>query len=71
MVFFDVSELGCTAMEFNDALMAHGIRVSTPGGTRCRALTHLDVSRQDVEEAVIILRDVAETFRKVEESVGP
>ena len=71
MVFFDVSELGCTAMEFNDALMAHGIRVSTPGGTRCRALTHLDVFRQDVEEAVIIIRDVAETFRKVEGSVGP
>lgn len=58
MVFFDISELGITANLFNDRLMARGVRVSILGNTRIRAVTHLDVSRSQVEQALDTLRDV-------------
>lgn len=58
MVFFDISGLGITASTFNDRLMARGVRVSTLGNTRIRAVTHLDVSRSQVEQALDTVRDV-------------
>ena len=58
MVFLDISELGITANQFNDKLMARGVRISTLGTTRIRAVTHLDVSRTQVEEALDAVRDV-------------
>jgi threonine aldolase len=58
MVFFDISGLGLTASLFNERLMAGGVRVSILGNTRIRAVTHLDVSRSQVEEALDTVRDV-------------
>ncbi len=58
MVFFDISGLGISASLFNDRLMARGVRVSTLGTTRIRAVTHLDVSRTQVEEALDTVRAV-------------
>ena len=49
MVFCDVSQLGITAVDFNQRLQAHGVRVSIQGPTRLRAVTHLDVSRENIE----------------------
>ena len=51
MVFFDVSGLGLSNREFVDRLAAAGVRMSGAGG-RIRAVTHLDVSRRDVERAL-------------------
>jgi threonine aldolase len=59
LVFFDVVGLGLTAEQFNERLMAHGVRVSGSGGTRGRAVTHLDVSSAQIEEALAVVRDVA------------
>jgi threonine aldolase len=59
LIFFDVSGLGITAEAFNARLMEHGLRVSTLGDTRVRAVTHLDVTRSQVEEALQIMRRVA------------
>jgi threonine aldolase len=59
LIFFDVSGLGITAEAFNARLMEHGLRVSTLGDTRARAVTHLDVTRVQVEEALQIMRRVA------------
>jgi threonine aldolase len=59
LIFFDVSGLGITAEGFNARLMEHGLRVSTLGDTRARAVTHLDVTRVQVEEALQIMRRVA------------
>jgi threonine aldolase len=59
LIFFDVSGLGITAEAFNARLMEHGLRVSTLGDTRARAVTHLDVTRSQVEEALQIMRRVA------------
>jgi threonine aldolase len=58
MVFFDVSALGLTADEFTSVLMAQGVRLSIAGKSRVRAVTHLDVSPGQVEEAVEIIQNV-------------
>lgn len=58
MVFFDVSGLDVTADQFQERVLSRGLRVSTLGRTRVRAVTHLDVTRSQVEEALNIIRDV-------------
>ena len=35
-----------------------GVRVSVMGRTKLRAVTHLDVSRQDIERAIEVFRRV-------------
>ncbi len=54
IVFFDIAETGMTAEAFNTALQQHGVRMGAwnPNGTLVRAVTHLDVSREDCERAV-------------------
>jgi threonine aldolase len=59
MIFFDVSGLGLTAQQFEELLVERGVRVSTAGGTRVRAVTHLDVSAAQIEEALDCVREVA------------
>jgi len=59
MVFFDVGGLGITAHEFNERLMERGVRVSYIDSRRVRAVTHLDVTRQQVAEASAIIRELA------------
>jgi threonine aldolase len=63
LIFFDVSGLGITADAFNARLMARGIRVSTMGTYTARAVTHLDVSKAQVEEALEIIGEVAAQMR--------
>jgi threonine aldolase len=64
LIFFDVSGLGITAEAFNTRLMEHGVRVSTLGDTRARAVTHLDVTRSQVEEALRVMRRVAGDIKR-------
>jgi threonine aldolase len=64
MVFFDVAGTGMSAAAFAADLLAHGIRVSAGRGpTRLRAVTHLDVTRADVEETVATIRQMAAVNR--------
>ena len=63
LVFFDVSGLGLTADRFNKLLMARGVRVSTMGAGRARAVTHLDVSAAQIMEALDAVRAVAACTR--------
>ncbi|MBW1998839.1 MAG: aminotransferase class I/II-fold pyridoxal phosphate-dependent enzyme [Deltaproteobacteria bacterium] len=60
IIFFEVSDLGLTAAQFNQMLMSKGVRVSPTFGHRVRAVTHLDVTRSQVEEAIDIIRRVAD-----------
>jgi threonine aldolase len=60
MVFFDVSGLGLTADRFQELALGRGVRVSTLGKTRVRAVTHLDVSRDQVEEALVVIKNILE-----------
>lgn len=70
LIFFDVSGLHVTAEAFNTLLTKKGVRVSILGKTRARAVTHLDVSRPQVEEALKIIRNLSDDIRKGKVSVG-
>ena len=59
MVFFDISGLGITGAELVARTMKDGLRFSPMGPTRIRAVTHLDVSREQILEAIEIVRRVA------------
>ena len=58
MVFFDVSETGMTAAEVHNRLLEHGVRIGENDRTRMRAVTHMDVTRDQVAEAADALRSV-------------
>jgi len=64
LIFFDVSGMGITAEAFNALLMEKGLRISVLGKTRGRAVTHLDVSRDQVKEGLEIIRQVADQITK-------
>ena len=57
MVFFDVQGLGIGNTEFLSRLVARGVRMGAAGGA-IRAVTHLDVSRMDIETAIEAVRGV-------------
>jgi threonine aldolase len=58
IVIFDVSQTGVSAQEFVSRLSAHGLRMSAYGHSTLRAVTHLDISRRDVEQALLIVKSV-------------
>ena len=60
MIFFDVSRSGIPAQAMQAGLAEKGVRISAVSATRLRAVTHLDVSNTDVEEAADAVRAVLE-----------
>jgi len=62
IVFFDVSGLGMDNRTFVANATARGVRFS-PVGTNVRAVTHLDVSRDDIDEALRIVERQARGHR--------
>lgn len=58
MVFFDVAASGLTAAELSERLAGQGVRIGASSRTRLRAVTHLDVTTADIEEAVEAVRTV-------------
>lgn len=64
MVFFDVKDLGMTAQEFGAKTLEHGVRLSSGGPTRIRAVTHIDVSRAGIDQAIRAIRSVVESAKK-------
>jgi len=57
IVFFDIAGSGMTADAFCDAMKRKGVDLGG-AGTSIRAVTHLDISRDDVMAAVDAIRDV-------------
>ncbi|MFQ5971574.1 MAG: threonine aldolase family protein [Alphaproteobacteria bacterium] len=55
MVFFDVAGTGSSAPGLSASLETQGIRIGATDETRLRAVTHLDVSRAQVEEAAQVV----------------
>ena len=51
LVFVDIARTGLTAVEGCDNLNEQSITIGSVGPTRLRACTHLDVNREQVEEA--------------------
>lgn len=60
IVFFDTGGLGITAQEFCDRLLQSGVRMVAVADTRIRAVTHLDVTRDDMAFAVDAARQCAQ-----------
>ncbi len=58
MVFFDVRRSGMTAAEVSERLLARGVRIGENARHRMRAVTHLDVTREQVEQAAQVLTEV-------------
>lgn len=58
LVFLDVSGTGRSAPEISAALLTHGVRIGAATATTMRAVTHLDVSARDIDDAIA-------TFAKV------
>jgi threonine aldolase len=58
MVFFDVSELGLDNRTFLTLLKARGVKMGAIGGG-IRAVTHLDVSRDDIETTINAIKEIA------------
>lgn len=60
IVFFNIEGTGLSAKAFNEGLQAQGVRMGAwnPAGSLVRAVTHLDVTREDCERAVEASRKV-------------
>jgi threonine aldolase len=58
IVIFDIAQTGLKPLELLEKLLVDGLRMSPVFPTRLRAVTHLGVSRSQVEEAVQIVRKV-------------
>ena len=56
IVMFEVVRPGLTAEALAGAMDAQGVRFLAMGPQTCRMVTHLDVSRRQVEEAITCLR---------------
>jgi threonine aldolase len=61
ILYIDVTETGKTAAQVERCLEERGVRMAPYiTGTMIRAVTHLDVSRADCEQAVEALREVVQ-----------
>ncbi len=58
IVFFDVAGTGLKAPHIVGELAARGVQMGAFGDDTIRAVTHLDVSRDDILRAVDVIRDV-------------
>ncbi len=58
ILVFDVSESGFSVEEVLGKLKAKGILMVPFGHTLARAVTHLDVSREDIEKTIRVIRKV-------------
>jgi threonine aldolase len=65
LVYVDVAQTGLSGPEFAKELLVRGVRVtSSAGPTLIRAVTHLDVSRSEVEQAGHIIAELAQSRRQ-------
>ena len=58
LVFFDVGGTGINARDVAAQLLERGIRIGAQTDTRMRAVTHIDVSTDDIDLTLSALRDI-------------
>jgi threonine aldolase len=56
IIFFQVRQPGLTVAQLLERLRADGVLMGDTGATGIRAVTHLNVSKEDIEHAVEVLR---------------
>ncbi|MDP6367579.1 MAG: GntG family PLP-dependent aldolase [Nitrospinota bacterium] len=57
IVYLDVSETGQTASSINQRLQKNGVALSVPGETTLRAVTHIDISSQEIDRGAKALAE--------------
>jgi threonine aldolase len=63
LVFFDVGGAGLSAQAISEKLLARGVRIGVAGETRMRAVTHLDVSADNIREAAEVMAEIMGQIR--------
>src|SRR5277367_2922276 len=58
ILIFDCSQTGKTAVQFCDALAAHGVLAQDTALYSVRLVTHCDVDRAGIDRAIAVLREV-------------
>ena len=58
ILIFDVAETGMTSLQVRDAIMKERVLIHAIGKTQIRLVTHLDVSKEDIEVALKAFRKV-------------
>ncbi len=58
IVIFDIDPRLGTAPDFQQRLLARGVSLFSTGPARLRAVTHLDVSRADIDRAIAVFSDL-------------
>jgi threonine aldolase len=64
MVFFDVAGLGVDAWHLYELLLKRGLRISVVDKTRMRAVTHLDVTTEQIAHALEIMTDTVSRLER-------
>ena len=62
IVIFDISGLGLSTSAFSSDLKSRGVLANGINPTQMRLVTHLDVSRQQCEQAADILAELATRY---------
>lgn len=63
ILLFDIAPTWGTAVAFSAALKEHGVLINATAPQRLRALTHLDVTAEDVDKALSVINHVATEHR--------
>ena len=58
MVFFNLNSAKVTPTQFQENCIQKGLRFSRPSENRFRAVTHLDISRENIDQAVKIVKEI-------------
>ncbi len=58
IVIFDISQTGITSSQLAEAMKAEGVLIHPTGKTQVRLVTHLDVSKEDIEIALKVFEKV-------------
>jgi threonine aldolase len=61
IVIFDIGGTGLTTAEFSSRLKARGVLANGVGAREMRMVTHYDVSREDVDQALMTVRAVLDS----------
>ena len=63
IVFFDCSGAGLTSKQVYEEMLKRGVRMGTTYGGMIRAVTHLDVSRADIDTAGKVLAETVKALK--------
>lgn len=63
IVFFDPTPAGLSSKQVHDALLKRGVRMGLTYGNMIRAVTHLDVSSDDIDRVGVALQEVVTELR--------